>query len=109
MKNFFHRVRRGDTVSMLSELYNISPFLIIADNNLNDEPCEGDLLIIRNIKGLAIYNALPRDDFESVSFKLGADVNDLRSLNPSPYIYVGQQVFYFGGDNGRNGGGEKNL
>ena len=99
MKNFFHRITRGDTVYNLSELYNISPLLIIADNNLNDEPCEGDLIIIRNIKGLKKYIAGLSDDFESTAKKLGVKETDLRLLNPAPYIYVGQTVYYQGEEN----------
>ena len=90
MKKILYRVKKGDTLLSVCEFFNLSPHNLIIENMLNCEIEEGDLLLIN--KDETLYEVLPLDTFSSVAKKLNISVDELKRLNPIPYLFYGIKI-----------------
>ena len=89
---FVYRVERGDDLNSLSDKFHTAPSRIIADNSLNEEISEGELLVIEKVDGEE-YIVKPYDDLDKIA---GYDEKKRREIvakNKTDYIYVGQKIY----------------
>jgi len=91
-----HKVKKGDTVSVLAKKFNVSVGAIIASNNISNarKLQEGSVLKIPNIDGIP-YTVQKGDSLSKISASFNVplevilDVNDIKSDN----IQVGETLF----------------
>lgn len=89
MKNLFYRVQQGDDLFKISTMFNIPTALIVAENNLKQEPEEGDILYIQVPDG-NIYRVKPNDTALSIANNFGITESELLEKNKIPYVFVGE-------------------
>ncbi len=90
MKKIFYRVKRGDTFLSVCEFFNLSVISLIRENMLENDIEEGDMLIICTDENL--YEVQPLETFYSISKKLGVTEEELKRLNPIPYLFYGLKI-----------------
>ena len=90
MKKIFYRVKSGDTLLSVCEFFSLSIASVIKDNMLESDIEEGDILVITKEENL--YTVKPLETFYSVSKKVGASEEELRRLNPIPYLFYGLKI-----------------
>ena len=90
MKKIFYRVKRGDTLLSVCEFFNLSVIKAVKDNMLEKDIEEGDMLIIYKDENL--YEVQPLETFSSISKKLCISEEELRRLNPIPYLFYGLKI-----------------
>lgn len=88
MEKFFYRVEDGDSVSKLSEKFNIPACKIIKQNNLRKEIAEGDVLYIER-ENQRLYRVKPFDTLSAVAEKFCTTEEKILSDNGVKYIYYG--------------------
>lgn len=88
MEKFFYRVKKGETLLSITQKHCVSIFCALAQNNLTEEVCEGDLLYLEKCQ--KPYSVLAQDTFSSVAKKLNISLEKLKKLNGNPpYIFYG--------------------
>ncbi len=91
MTKFFYRVQKGDTVSSLSERFDVPQIKIISFNCLKKEIEEGDMLYLEKEKAQT-YRVGLFDTAKSVADKFNMTEKELLSLNGVEYIFYGQTI-----------------
>lgn len=91
-------VRRGDTLSSIAKMFDVSADTIRWANSLNGSPREGDTLVILPVNGV-IHEVKKGDTIRSIAKKYGVDADDILSFNDleSPDLDIGQQIIIPGG------------
>lgn len=92
MENFFYRVSKNDTVLSVALKFCLPPLVIIKENSLTSEICEGDILYIKRISGTP-YVVQPFDSAKSVAKKFGVSEEELLEKNGVPYLFYGLTVW----------------
>lgn len=91
MENFFYRVKNFDTVRSLSKKFQIPSTLIIYQNRLTEEICEGDILYLTKSDDI-VYKVDLLDTAESVAKKFGVSVQEILDKNKTPYLIYGEII-----------------
>ena len=65
MGKFCYRVGAGEKIADVANRFGASTFTIIRDNELAEEPSEGDILFVN--RGGNVYEVTPRDTYSSVA------------------------------------------
>ncbi len=91
MKNFFYRVQQGDTISRLSNRFNLPVTEIISLNNLKREIEEGDLLFIQTYD-CVLYTVKPQDTVYSIAKKFNVSPQKILDDNHLPYVWWGLKI-----------------
>ena len=79
----FYRVKNGECVYAISKKFNLTPKIIILDNNLKCEPECNDLILIRK-STFKIYTVRVGDSLKNLTNRFGKDV---LKVNGVDYIY----------------------
>jgi spore germination protein YaaH len=87
MKNFFYRVCVGDTLLSVCKNFNVSPTIIIKQNNLTREIEAGDILKI-DADGV-FYTVKPNDTIDSIAERFNVCADDILNENNIPYVFYG--------------------
>ncbi len=90
MKKILYRVKEGDTLFSVCNEFGVAPLLVVKDNLLCEEICEGDMLVLEG--NGEIYTVDAGETFSSVSRKLGVEEETLRRLNDLPYLFYGLKI-----------------
>ena len=91
MKNLYYRVKKNDTLLTVSAKFYVPAAIIVADNLLNSEPNEGDILFIRKIEG-RLYSVRPEDSAFSIAQRFGVSQTELLEKNKIPYVFAGEII-----------------
>lgn len=81
MKNFFYRVREGDDLLSLCRKFRSPVFKTIAENRLNSEIEEGDVIRIFSCETEKIYTAGPFDTVKTAAEALGISEAEFQNVN----------------------------
>lgn len=92
MKKFFYRVQPQDSVTFISQKFNIPCALIINANNLSCEVESGDLLYLEQTENQKIYRVGLFDTLESLAEKFNTTPRKILLDNGTPYIYFSQII-----------------
>ena len=91
MGKFFYRVGAGEKIADVANRFGAATFTIIRDNELAEEPSEGDILFVN--RGGDVYEVSPRDTSSSVAEKFGTTADELRRKNANlPYLFYGIKI-----------------
>ena len=95
-------VKKGDTLSDIAKMFNVSVNTIIWANNLSgvNDVHPGDTLIILPISGVE-RTIVKGDTLKSIAKKYGADVNEIaqyNGLDPAEPLALGSTVIIPGGE-----------
>jgi LysM repeat protein len=95
-------VRKGDTLSDIARMYNVSVNTVIWANNLKGvkDVHEGDTLIILPISGVK-RTVAKGDTFKSLAKAYGADANEIAQFNgldPAAGLAIGSTIIIPGGE-----------
>jgi len=91
MKKIFYRVDKSDTISSISAKFSLPISVVLKDNNLKSEVCEGDLLVINAREGRR-YTVKALEDFCDIAKAFNVDEKRLVEINCTPYVYVGMTI-----------------
>lgn len=80
-------VRRGQTIKDVAKHFEIPEHIIITENGLTGDVCEGDALLISSSQTQE-YVVGVGETFESVCEKFGADREEVARLNGVDYVWV---------------------
>ncbi len=88
-------VRKGDSISQIAKMFNVTSSTVIWANNLNGGLIrEGQTLVILPVSGVS-YTVKKGDTVESVAKKYKGDVNEIvqfNGLNPGDALAVGSVI-----------------
>ncbi len=87
MEKFFYRVQKGDTILSLCQKFSCSMGRLIFVNQLKEEVCAGDILLIEREKNT--YMVKPTDTIESIAKKFCLSPEFILQKNNIPYIFCG--------------------
>ena len=90
MKKIFYRVQQNDTLNLIADKFNVAICSIIKDNNLTEEVCEGDILVI-NLDGER-YVVQLSDTIMDISNKFNKSTNQILTENGIDYIFYGLTI-----------------
>ena len=91
-KEFMYRTEEGDTLFSVAEKFHTTRRILIAVNNLTEEPVAGMLILVSQAKGDR-YVVRPGDNFFSLA---GGDRDRafaLMNKNKTDELYVGQVIY----------------
>lgn len=92
MKKIFYRVQDGDSLSAISNRFNVPTFYVIKLNNLTAEVCSGDLLYLE-LLDRRTYTVGATDTLLSLSEKFNIPPQKLLEDNGVPYIFYGLTIY----------------
>jgi len=92
MKKIFYRVQDGDSLSAISNRFNVPTFYVIKLNNLTAEVCSGDLLYLE-LLDRRTYTVDATDTLLSLSEKFNISPQKLLEDNGVPYIFYGLTIY----------------
>ena len=87
MKNFYYRVKAGDTVRSISQTFLVPLKDLINFNRLNSEVEEGDLLYLTPTD--KPYFVKAKDSIDSLSKEWGEEREELLDRAGFPYLFYG--------------------
>lgn len=93
-KNFIYKVKAGESLTDVSNKFNILENQIISDNNLSSRNLlEGDLLFISN-QNTQTYIVKPLDNLEKIAKKLNVTTSEIISKNSlkTNNLFIGQKL-----------------
>ncbi|MDR0526327.1 MAG: M23 family metallopeptidase [Spirochaetaceae bacterium] len=92
----YYTVKRGDSITKISQDYGLSLDAIVASNKINNarELREGDVLRIPNMDGIP-YSIVKGDSYEKISERFGVPLNAILDANDiqTGDIHSGEQIF----------------
>ena len=94
-ENFIYKVKNGQTLKDVCNLFKISKSQLINDNNLTtEELSEGDCLFIREENKMQ-YVVKPAENIYDISKKLNVSVNYILQKNnlKSKHLFIGQILY----------------
>lgn len=101
-------VRKGDTISAIASMFDVSVKTILAANDMkkNDKIAEGDVLFILPISGLE-HTVVKGQTLQSIAKLYKANVNDIafyNNLTPDAKLAIGEKLMVPGGEMVDEGG-----
>jgi hypothetical protein len=88
----FYRVKKGETLKLISEQFKIPELVIINDNNLKAEIDCGDMLLI-NSYNLRIYEVKHLEKIDDICKKFLMTKGEFVHINGVDYVFGGMKVF----------------
>ncbi|MBE5756543.1 MAG: LysM peptidoglycan-binding domain-containing protein [Clostridiales bacterium] len=92
MKEIFYRVIKEDSVTLISDKFNLPSITIIEDNHLKKEVEEGDILVLRK-EDRQVYKVGVKETIETVCKKFNIEKEEFIKLNKIDYVFYGLLVY----------------
>ena len=92
MRNFFYRVKQGDTVISLSKKFSVPIGVLIYENNLKRDVFEGDVLFVPKMMGKP-YIIKANDNAKTLAKEFCVSEEELLYKNKSPYFFYGEIIY----------------
>ena len=91
MEQFVRRVKKGESLLELCRRCRLSPWRVIRENRLSEEPAEGELLYISE-PPKRIHIAAIGETYDSIAARYGTSREKLSALNENTDIFWGMPV-----------------
>lgn len=91
MKTILYTVKEGDTLASVATKFHTSQTAVAERNNLKGEPFEGMKLVVEETEAFG-YTVRPFDTVESIAAKFCVKAEDVRRLNGTQAVFVGQRI-----------------
>lgn len=94
IQDIIYFTKNGDTLSSLSQKFNVDEKSIAIDNDLDENSflSEGDILWIRKANH-ATYIVKPLDTIEKIAQKFNVSSQHIKQLNNISTVYIGQKIY----------------
>lgn len=92
VNSILFRVREGDTLEDIADIFNVTKDYILKNNHMENEKLErGDVIFIpkTNVK---IHIVQPLESTSSIAQKYNIDENLLKTFNNITSVFIGQKI-----------------